>query len=525
MGGVKACHLERPKHKTIVAMTQDRVHQYPYQRLPTAASIRLIRVLPDRIDNSIVCSLQTINSAHHTGVGYQALSYLWGDPKPTRKIYVRNQNDGVLHEHHLHENLWQFLDKWQQPRTQPSGLLWTDLLCLNQEDSEEMAQQIPRMGEIYSGAKEVIIWLGPDTISMEWTRDRWGEEGRNAATRILELPYWRRVWIVQEIALAQRALVTCGDFSMEINEFWMTLPAPMKFELIGHLYVLKNDKSATFDFILSGLLVLGKAESTKAVDKVFGFLGLVNDPREDGSPLTDHIRVDYARRPVDVLFDAVFEAYPRFGHTQFLLQELETSFGRAEDGHGIRADAQALAGYLRERGISERHVQLASVALHVYEAARVAVSQLALSSIIWREITKRIGLDFLQRSYKGPEWPSSPARHAAFVGFNLTMDRDPLCEDRQTLGLQGQASPWLCSAHGEVKEPGPVLNTLGAVTTFAFDTRRLARLCARHSLESGCDVSRVDFDMPDIGFRMSMSPADAKSGTFEVTIAGPSGQE
>jgi len=35
-------------------------------------------------------------------------------------------------------------------------------VCLNQLGEEEKAQQIPRMGEIYRTAKEVLIWLGED---------------------------------------------------------------------------------------------------------------------------------------------------------------------------------------------------------------------------------------------------------------------------------------------------------------------------------------------------------------------------
>lgn len=501
---------------------QDRVKQYPYQRLPTAASIRLIRVLPDRVDGSIVCSIQTVNSDHHTGVEYQALSYLWGDPKPTRKTYVCDENYDVLHEHHLHENLWQFLDKWQQPRTQPSGLLWTDSLCLNQNDSEEKEQQIRRMGEIYSGAKEVIIWLGTDTASMAWTHDRRAEGSREAASRILELPYWRRAWIVQEVALAQRALVTCGDFSMELDKFRRRLPTPRTTGIVDQLWGLQRAKDRTLRWILDQLA--RNAESTRAVDIVFEFFGLVC-LNEDGSSPTDYIRVDYARRPVDVLFDAVFEACPPFYDTRGILQDLETSFGRAEDAHGIRADGQALKGYLLERGISERHVQFASLALRVYEAARVAMSRLAISSETWSEITKNIGLAFFRRFVRRPSSRrSSPSRHAAFVGFNLTMDCDPLVEDGQNQGLQGPASPWLCSAHREVRKRRPVLNTLGAVTKFAFDTRNLGRLCARHSLESGCDVSRVDFDMPDIGFRMTVAPlsgVDVTSGIFGVTMMRP----
>jgi hypothetical protein len=40
--------------------------------------------------------------------------------------------------------------------------LWIDAICLNQKDGDEKAQQIPLMGEIYSQADKLHIWLGPD---------------------------------------------------------------------------------------------------------------------------------------------------------------------------------------------------------------------------------------------------------------------------------------------------------------------------------------------------------------------------
>lgn len=505
-------------------MTQDRVHQYPYQRLPTAASIRLIRVLPDRIDNSIVCSIETVDSRHHTGVEYQALSYLWGDPKPTRKIYVRDENDGVLHEHHLHENLWQFLEKWQQPRTQPSGLLWTDSLCLNQNDNDEKGQQVRRMGEIYSGAKEVIVWLGSDTASMAWTHDWKVEGGREAAARTLELPYWRRAWIVQEIALAQRALVTCGDISLELNEFRESLPHPWTTGTLHFICGLHNNKGKPLWWILD--LLARRAESTRAVDIVFGFFGLVSAPEDGPSPI-DHIRVDYARRPVDVLFDAIFEACPPPFHTQQILEDLEHSFGKVKEANGICADAEALGGYLREREISDRHVQFASLALRVSEAVGVVVTHLSISSETWLKVTKGIGFDFFRvmKRRKGVvSCQFSPSQHAAFLGFNLTLDCERLNENVEIEGSQRQASPWLCCAHSEWKEKTGEKDIFypRGQEWVAFDASNFARLCAKYYLGSGCDVSWVDFDIPEIGFRMKLSPPwdINKKGSLSIEFYG-----
>ena len=40
--------------------------------------------------------------------------------------------------------------------------IWIDALCINQDDKEEKAIQVPLMGEIFSKAQSVFVWLGPD---------------------------------------------------------------------------------------------------------------------------------------------------------------------------------------------------------------------------------------------------------------------------------------------------------------------------------------------------------------------------
>jgi hypothetical protein len=45
--------------------------------------------------------------------------------------------------------------------------IWIDAVCINQEDTEEKASQLPLMGDIYSGAKEVYIWLGEGNEATE----------------------------------------------------------------------------------------------------------------------------------------------------------------------------------------------------------------------------------------------------------------------------------------------------------------------------------------------------------------------
>ena len=38
--------------------------------------------------------------------------------------------------------------------------IWIDALCINQDDREEKAEQIPCMSAIYGRAERVVVWLG-----------------------------------------------------------------------------------------------------------------------------------------------------------------------------------------------------------------------------------------------------------------------------------------------------------------------------------------------------------------------------
>lgn len=65
-------------------------------------SIRLVQIQPVLRNDHISCNL---NQYDDNIPPYDALSYYWGDPKPTRKIYL---NDTLID---IHEALWEFLDQ------------------------------------------------------------------------------------------------------------------------------------------------------------------------------------------------------------------------------------------------------------------------------------------------------------------------------------------------------------------------------------------------------------------------------
>jgi hypothetical protein len=125
---------------------------------------------------------------------FHALSYTWGDLDHKQTIIV---NDQPLE---VNQNLYDFLDQvWRmedlstrgeevsgEPSMDdliqreylsidgeemfiapPTGALkwWIDAICINQRDDGERNEQVPRMGQLYSSASQVWVWLGlPQTL-------------------------------------------------------------------------------------------------------------------------------------------------------------------------------------------------------------------------------------------------------------------------------------------------------------------------------------------------------------------------
>ncbi|KAF2686590.1 hypothetical protein K458DRAFT_280689, partial [Lentithecium fluviatile CBS 122367] len=103
-------------------------------------------------------------------------------------------------------------------RFQPR-ILWIDALCINQRDMAEKERQVRMMGQLYKNAERVHVWLGTvdDTNAVRaavgciqnslksynrntsWTPTALEISGMQI---LASLPWWRRVWILQEVTLA-----------------------------------------------------------------------------------------------------------------------------------------------------------------------------------------------------------------------------------------------------------------------------------------------------------------------------------
>lgn len=88
---------------------------------------------------------------------YAALSYAWGGQPPDRRMLLDGKTMPISK---TCEEALQVM----RP-TDPEDVLsiWVDAICINQRDGLEKNSQVAMMGEIFSRASRVNMWLGAET--------------------------------------------------------------------------------------------------------------------------------------------------------------------------------------------------------------------------------------------------------------------------------------------------------------------------------------------------------------------------
>lgn len=159
------------------------------------------------------------------------------------------------------------------------------------------------MRDIYSRARRVVIflgdngnrptldgelmhrtseqcWYGGNAIQVSWSSSRDG-----AAVRALfDIPYWGRIWVIQEVLLAKEAVVVLGGSSVPLSRFWQ---ASMDDGRVNHwLPPWTQLTGPAFDGdgdAFSELLIkTSSCQALDARDRVFALLGLVQGAHLEG---------------------------------------------------------------------------------------------------------------------------------------------------------------------------------------------------------------------------------------------------
>lgn len=263
-----------------LTLLQTSVGAYKYRSLPSKTSLRLLKVQPDG-HGSVSCSLEIfpLNEAPP----FSALSYTWSypwtpssvqtvqaklnqlerrnglyqkakAPRPSFNIACDNQTMRVTAN--LHDALVA-LARHKGPDLLRENYVWVDAISIDQANLAERNQQVSFMSDIFTAAQGVVVWLGDED---EFTRDALTVIERISSSTELSwksIPYtgfygdrqcytdvgmkplsyknwlgflafinrswFKRSWVVQELALARSATVVCGSRSISWEKLAKTI--------------------------------------------------------------------------------------------------------------------------------------------------------------------------------------------------------------------------------------------------------------------------------------------------------------
>ncbi|RSL72387.1 hypothetical protein CEP54_000962 [Fusarium duplospermum] len=222
----------------------------------------------------------TIESLHDQP-NYVALSYVWG---------ASSSKDPIIeiagYPFQVRESLFQAIKVLVSDNPKGKIRLWIDQICINQNDNTEKEHQVQLMSKIYSQARLVVCWLGDEADASDFAMVSFsyitrihreapklsppprelgnanhyelisnisnpmvGKLGR-ACAALVQRPLFRRLWIVQEVALAKELELRCGSSSISGDEFFTAI------DLLSSATTVPA--SATIGLIYEGALRLGQ---------------------------------------------------------------------------------------------------------------------------------------------------------------------------------------------------------------------------------------------------------------------------
>jgi hypothetical protein len=296
---------------------------YQYKALPNPEThLRLLAI--DLDSKELTCSIEVYPITELPP--YEALSYAWGTQKATSFLPCNSAKVAV--SPHLLEGIREIrararksspkervetLKFWRKRRR--THRLWIDAVCIDQGDNIEKAGQIPLMTEIYSNAQRVLVWLGPAADGSERVFDdleplenqlanidrllpktdyiaaglpSFDDPIWSSVTNFLGRPWFRRLWVIQEVALAKGIVLVCGRKSLDFDVLArfcigttsagivMANDADLGRTSLHDMYRIRTARSNSRHYSPLNLLhSVRKAEVTEPVDRIYGLLGLM----------------------------------------------------------------------------------------------------------------------------------------------------------------------------------------------------------------------------------------------------------
>lgn len=273
---------------------------------------------------------------------YYALSYCWGSNHQHVSIQINTNILNVNPELYAGIRRLKQLSLESLELDQKVEYVWIDKICINQDDTREREVQVQLMGRIYSQSVRTVIWLGPDKLSCHsaWTLidqiydlfrseypaalsltdmpmrlysdsyhaasglPNWDSTAWEELRTLLGLPWFTRIWVVQEVVLSSRdPFVVYGMHVHSWTRFawtatWLRRSGYLRLteipKVVLNIDSIGNLRRSQVRWPLDVLLfdTSHKFHATDQRDKIFGLLGLAAETH-DASNMPEALRPDY----------------------------------------------------------------------------------------------------------------------------------------------------------------------------------------------------------------------------------------
>jgi hypothetical protein len=337
-------------------LTANGTARYQYRRLDRSRQeIRLLILEPGSGTDMISCTLEHAFLDTTPQPLYETISYVCGDPINKLPIILCGHGVQAMATSEAALRRMRLRD---QPRT-----LWIDSVCIDQNNTVERGRQVGMMYQIYSMTFRNLIWLGPydDTIikaiaAMEAIQQEIVIETRDYADfqmviydnkdtlqysnaplsktidclaflRLVDNPWFSRLWIVQEVSLAPTSVCHYGDFEVSSTDLlrsavwlrykWFQMPrtprsaddqlvrAAAIFDSADKTYGRFHTRLDTF-VMVALLMQFGGLQTSSRRDCVYATLGLWQMFTKT-TKLPGVLEPDY-----NLSVDEVFQTYIRY---------------------------------------------------------------------------------------------------------------------------------------------------------------------------------------------------------------------
>lgn len=266
---------------------------------------------------------------------YEALSYVWGANYEMKLIMLNGFEVPISAR--VHEALEHILENKHKGSGNAYTRIWIDGICINQMDTTEKSSQVAQMRDVYKNAHQCLVWLGPsdettfmalDTLerfaaddgtpdgSQTSTALQGEQTNRREAMRIfLDNSWFQRIWVIQEVVVAENVVVQCGHLEISWDSLYNGIrrmtgcgyyPYSSRFtskiSSVGQwreIFLGERDTAKKNAALEVRIMTMdgSQREATDARDKIYALRGIAS------AAIADSMVVDYSRTAEQVYID------------------------------------------------------------------------------------------------------------------------------------------------------------------------------------------------------------------------------